>query len=88
MLAGTDYPIEILEPLPSLARLVAGQSRRPGLPAGPAAPQRARLPLASAFPLMTDESAGHTILSADPRTAGPDELDQIEVLGTSPVPFG
>ena len=47
LLAGTDYPIEVLEPLPSLARLVNGRSRRPGFgtdAAAPAGPDWRRTP--------------------------------------------
>jgi predicted amidohydrolase YtcJ len=87
MLAGTDYPIEVLEPLPSLARLTAGLSRRPGFGTPGTAPGQALLPVAAAFAIMTDPAAGYTLLSADPRTAPPDQIDQIEVLGTRPVSF-
>ena len=87
MLAGTDYPIEVLAPLPGLARLVAGRSDRPGFGTRNVAPDQAKLPLDTAFSLMTDARAGQTLLSADPRLAGPDGVDEIEVLGTLPVPF-
>ncbi len=87
MLAGTDYPIEILEPLPSLARLVNGQSRRPGFAGTDTAPRQALLSVATAFALMTDEAAGSTVLSADPRSVPADQLDAIDVLGTAPVPY-
>jgi predicted amidohydrolase YtcJ len=87
MLAGSDYPIEILEPLPSLARLVSGESRRPGFAAGDAAPPQARLTAHTAFALMTDPAAGQTLLTADPRSVPAAEIDQIEVLGTRPAPF-
>lgn len=87
MLSGTDYPIEILEPLPSLARLVSGWSQRAGFAAAGRAPDQARLPVRTAFALMTDDTAGQTLLSADPRTAAADELDRIEVLGTEPTKF-
>jgi predicted amidohydrolase YtcJ len=87
MLSGTDYPIEVLEPLPSLARLVRGWSERPGFGTAGRAPGQAVLPVAAAFAMMTDPAAGQSLLSADPRTASADELDQIEVLGTMPSPF-
>jgi len=87
MLAGTDYPIEILEPLPSLARLAGGRSKRPGFATGWSAPPQARLPVAAAFALMSDAAAGQTLLTADPRTASLAELDEIEVLGTRPAEF-
>jgi hypothetical protein len=87
MLAGSDYPIEVLEPLPGLARLVSGRCGRPGFDPAEAGPLQARLPATQAFALMTDPAAGQTLLTADPRTAQPGELDRIEVLGTTPVPF-
>jgi len=87
MLAGTDYPIEVLEPLPSLARLVRGESRRPGFVTTSSAPAQARLPAHIAFALMTDPAAGQTLLSADPRAVPADAIDDIEVLGTRPAPF-
>jgi predicted amidohydrolase YtcJ len=87
MLAGTDYPIEVLDPLPSLARLVRGRSDRAGFGTAGSAPERARLPAEVAFALMSDPAAGQTVLTADPRMAPPGELDLIEVLGTAPAPF-
>lgn len=87
MLAGTDYPIEVLEPLPSLARLVRGESRRPGFVTTSSAPAQARLPAHIAFALMTDPAAGQTLLSADPRAVPAEAIDDIEVLGTRPAPF-
>src|SRR5579875_82503 len=79
MLAGTDYPIEVLEPLAGLARLVTGRSRRPGFQTAGIAPEGSRLGAGEAFGLLTDPAAGETLLSADPRTVPPDDLDQIEV---------
>jgi predicted amidohydrolase YtcJ len=87
MLSGTDYPIEVLDPLPSLARFVSGSSQRPGFATADSAPPQARLPASIAFALMTDPAAGQTLLSADPRTVAADQIDAIEVLGTQPVPF-
>jgi predicted amidohydrolase YtcJ len=87
MLAGTDYPIEVLEPLPSLARLISGRSARPGFASDAAAPGQARLPVGLALALMTDPAAGQTLLSADPRAIPPGDIDQIDVLGTRPAPF-
>jgi predicted amidohydrolase YtcJ len=87
MLAGTDYPIEVLEPLPSLARLARGESRRPGFVTTSSAPAQARLPAHIAFALMTDPAAGQTLLSADPRAVPAEAIDDIEVLGTRPAPF-
>ena len=88
MLAGTDFPIEVLEPLPSLARLVLGRSERPGFGTAGTAPETSRLPAPTAFGLLTDEAAGRTLLSADPLSIPAAEIDQIEVLGTRPEPFG
>jgi predicted amidohydrolase YtcJ len=87
MLAGSDYPIEVLEPLVGLARLAAGHSERAGFRTQHAAPDQAVLPVATAVAMMTDPAAGQTLLSADPRTAATDDIDRIEVLGTAPVPF-
>jgi predicted amidohydrolase YtcJ len=87
MLAGTDYPIEVLDPLVGLARLAVGRSRRPGFTGADVAPAQALLPIAAAFAAMSDGAAGQTLLTADPRTVPPDGIDQIEVLGTSPIPF-
>jgi predicted amidohydrolase YtcJ len=86
MLAGTDYPIEVLEPLPSLARLVSGQSGRAGFTSG-AAPTQARLAAGTAFALMSDPAAGQTLLTADPRAVPAADIDRIEVLGTLPASF-
>ena len=87
LLSGTDYPIEVLEPLAGLARLVSGRSRRPGFETELAAPEQARLPLELALRISTDAGAGRTLLSADPLVTGPAGLDTIEVLGTEPAPF-
>jgi predicted amidohydrolase YtcJ len=87
MLAGTDYPIEVLEPLVGLARLAVGRSRRPGFSGGEFAPAQALLPTAAAFAAMSDRAAGQTVLTADPRTVAPEDIDQIEVVGTRPAPF-
>ena len=86
MLAGSDYPIEVLEPLPGLARLVSGRSERTGFATAGIAPPHATLPPVAAFGLMTDPAAGQTMLSADPRDADPAAIDDIEVLGTRPAP--
>ena len=86
MLAGSDYPIEVLDPVVGLARLTAGRSDRAGFSTAQAAPAQAVLPVAAAFALMTDPAAGQTLVSADPRTAGA-AIDEIEVTGTAPAPF-
>ena len=87
LLIGTDYPIEVLDPLVGLARLVNGRSDRPGLGTDGTAPVHSRLPLGLAFDLHTDQSAGSTELSADPRSVDPAEIDQIEALAVAPEPF-
>jgi predicted amidohydrolase YtcJ len=87
LLAGTDYPIEAIEPLVSLARLVLGRSGRAGFVTAERAPEGSRLDLATAFGLMTDATAGQTLLSADPRTVPAGDLDEVQVAGTAPVSF-
>jgi predicted amidohydrolase YtcJ len=87
LLAGTDFPIEVIEPLVGLARLVTGRSKRPGFRTAAAAPVHSRLPTGTALAISTDRAAGTTFLSADPAAAGPAELDTIEVLGSEPAPF-
>ncbi len=87
LLAGTDYPIEVLDPLAGLARLVSGRSERDGFRTQHAAPPHSRLASDVAFGLMSDERAGQTMLSADPRAVPAAEIDRIEVLGTAPLPF-
>jgi predicted amidohydrolase YtcJ len=87
LLAGSDYPIEVLEPLPGLARLVNGRSDREGFRSDAASPPHSRLTVQAAYTVMSDPGAGRTLLSADPRAAAPGDIDKIEVLGTAPVPF-
>jgi predicted amidohydrolase YtcJ len=87
LLAGTDFPIEVIEPLVGLARLVTGRSKRPGFGTAAAAPVYSRLPTGTALAISTDRAAGTTFLSADPAAADPAELDTIEVLGSEPAPF-
>jgi len=87
LLAGTDFPIEVIEPLVSLARLVRGRSDRSGFATDGTAPSRSRLPVEVAIELCTDHAAGRTVLSADPRRVPAAELDRIEIRGTEPAPF-
>ena len=87
VVAGSDYPVETLEPLVGLARLVGGRSVRGGFAAAGTAPPASRLSAAVAFGIMTDEASGLTMLSADPRRVAPDDIDQIRVVGTAPTPF-
>jgi predicted amidohydrolase YtcJ len=87
LLAGSDFPIEVIEPLVSLARLVNGRSDRAGFASAGTAPAQSRLPVRLAVELSTDPAAGQTVLSADPVLAPAADLDQIEVRGTEPAPF-
>ncbi len=86
LLAGSDFPIEVIEPLVSLARLVNGRSDRTGFADTGTAPEQSRLPVKLAVDLCTDQ-AGQTLLSADPVRVRAIDLDQIEVRGTEPAPF-
>lgn len=86
LLAGTDYPIEAIEPLVGTARLVTGRSTRPGLRTEQSTPERSRLPVDAVMAMYTDASAGRATLSADPCSPSAD-LDKIEVLATQPSPF-
>jgi predicted amidohydrolase YtcJ len=87
LLAGTDYPIEVIEPMVGLSRLVNGRSERPGFLTEGTAPEHSRLAAELAIAISTDRGAGRTFLSADPSLASGSELDAIEVLGTEPAPF-
>jgi predicted amidohydrolase YtcJ len=87
VVSGSDYPIEALEPLVGLARLVRGRSERAGFGSAGEAPARSRLSPAAAFATMSDAAAGRTLLSADPRITAPDGLDQIEVIAAEPASF-
>jgi predicted amidohydrolase YtcJ len=87
LLAGSDYPFEVLEPLVGLARLVNGRSARAGFYTAACAPTGSRLDIATALRLMSDITAGQTQLSTDPQTIPAQEIDQIEVRGTKPRPF-
>jgi hypothetical protein len=87
LLAGSDFPIEVMEPLVGLARLVSGRSGRAGFGTAAAAPPGSRLDAATALRLSSDPAAGETWLSADPLAVPAAQIDRIEVLGTAPVPF-
>jgi predicted amidohydrolase YtcJ len=88
ILAGSDYPIETLDPLAGLARLVRGRSDREGFGTPDTAPARSRLSPAAALATMRDAASGVTRLSADPLSLAPDQIDLLTVLGTQPSPFG
>ena len=78
VIAGSDFPIEPLSPLIGLQRLVTGQTdegRATGAPT---------LPFDRAFALVTDASAGVTVLSDDPHTTDEDELAKLEILDVRP----
>jgi predicted amidohydrolase YtcJ len=87
VVAGSDYPVEVLDPLVGLARLVGGRSGRGGFASAGAVPAQSRLSAADAFAIMTDPASGLTMLTADPRQAAPGDIDQIMVTGTVPMPF-
>ena len=87
ILAGSDYPIETLDPLAGLARLVRGRSDRDGFATPDTAPARSRLSPAAALAAMCDAASGTTRLSADPLSLAPDQIDMLTVLGTQPSPF-
>jgi hypothetical protein len=87
LVAGSDYPVETLDPLAGLARLTRGRSDRSGFGSAATAPPRSRLEPAAAFAAMTDATAGRTLLSADPRGTSAAETDQITVAGTEPAGF-
>jgi hypothetical protein len=80
VVAGSDFPIEVLEPLVGLQHLVTGAPLD-----APGTPVAHRLPLDTALTLMTDERAGTMTLSDDPRAVPSDGLAGLEVLGTSPT---
>jgi predicted amidohydrolase YtcJ len=87
VVTGSDFPVETLDPLAGLARLIRGRSDRAGFGSPATAPPRSRLDAGIAFATMSDAAAGRTLLSADPRAVPPEEVDQITVTGTRPAPF-
>ena len=88
ILAGSDYPIETLDPLAGLARLVRGRSDRDGFGTPDTAPARSRLSPAAALAAMSDAASGVTRLSARSAEPGPGPDRLAQVLGTQPSPFG
>ncbi len=86
LLAGTDFPIEVIEPLVGIARLVTGRSARPGFGTEQSTPERSRLPVDAVLAMYTDATAGQATLSADPRRPSAN-LDEIDVISTQPSPF-
>ena len=87
VVAGSDFPVETLDPLVGLARLVGGRSDRGGFATAGTAPERSRLSAVAAVAIMTDPDSGLTMLTADPVQAAPEDIDQITVTGTAPAPF-
>jgi len=73
IVSGSDFPIESQDPLIGLRDLTTKATRG------------SQLDLTSAYELMTDESVGVTTLSEDPRVIDPDDLKDLEVLGTHPA---
>lgn len=78
VITGSDFPIEAQPPLLGLRHLVTGAPVGGDAVAAP-------LPLGTALALMTDASAGTTVLSDDPAAADPEELHDIEVLEARPT---
>lgn len=79
VVAGSDFPIERLEPLGGLQRLATGDDldgRRVGAPT---------LAVERALAVMTDAAAGTVVLSDDPLRVAEDELAAIEVVETRPA---
>jgi predicted amidohydrolase YtcJ len=74
VIAGSDFPVEPLEPLRGLQQLATGGDI--GAPT---------LPVDRALALMTDASAGTVVLSDDPLRTAEDELAAIEVVETRPA---
>lgn len=78
VIGGSDYPIEPLSPLVNLNRLVTGD-HDDGRPSG-----AVTLPLDDALALMTDASAGVTVLSDDPH-GHEDQLLALEIVDVRPA---
>lgn len=80
VVAGSDFPIETLDPLIGLQELVTG-ARDGGPPVAPS------LDLERALAVMTSAAAGTTHLDADPRDVDPRGLSQLRVVGVEPAPL-
>ena len=76
VIAGSDYPIESLNPLVGLHRLVTGDTEDGKATGAPT------LPLATALELVTDASAGTTVLSDAPTE---ENLLEVEIVETRPT---
>ena len=79
VITGSDHPIEPLSPLVGLQRLVTGQTDEGKATGAPT------LPFEHAFALMTDASAGVTVLSDDPHSTDEDELVKLEIVDVRPA---
>ena len=79
VIAGADHPIEDLEPLRGLQRLVTGAD------VGKVDEVAPTLPLADALAVMTDAAAGTTVLSDDPGAVPPEGIHQLEVVEVRPA---
>jgi len=73
VICGSDYPIDSIEPLSGLQKLV----RNPFSP----------MDVATALALMTDGSAGSVELGRSPLDCDEGEIDTIPVVSTSPLPL-
>ncbi|HUR78358.1 MAG TPA: amidohydrolase family protein [Acidimicrobiales bacterium] len=73
VICGSDYPIEVLDPLIGLRDLTTPVTRG------------SALPVATAYDLMTDQSVGITTLNQDPRVVDAADIADLEVLGTHPA---
>jgi predicted amidohydrolase YtcJ len=73
VICGSDFPIETQDPLRGLRDLTTEVTRG------------SKLPLATAYELMTDESVGITTLNVDLRQIDEADIGDIEVLGTHPA---
>jgi predicted amidohydrolase YtcJ len=79
VVGGSDFPIRPLAPLAGLQELVTGDAAdgtRAGAPT---------LPLDAALGLVTDATAGVTVLSDDPHDVAEDELAAIEIVEVRPA---
>jgi predicted amidohydrolase YtcJ len=80
VIAGSDYPIETLDPLVGLAELVTGRRNGTGKEVAKS------LDLDDALSLMTDAWAGATVLSDDPHLVEAGHLTDLEIVETRPRP--
>jgi predicted amidohydrolase YtcJ len=79
VIAGSDYPIETLDPLVGLAELTTGRRNGTGKEVAKA------IALDDALAIMTDSWCGATLLSEDPHAVELGHLADLEVEGTRPA---